>query len=213
VTLVLVDLDGTLLKGISSERLFFRDLMQQRILGIRQLTAFSWFPLRWLRRYGKEVLKKNKAYLTGLRVAEVEALSVTLVKEKLTRRICPEMKARIDAHHRFGDETVLLTGTLQLIARPLAAQLDMHHVCATTCSIRNGRFVSSPPVIHPYGQEKLRLANDLCRKLGYQLLESIAYGDSMDDMDLLESVSQPVAVNPEQRLRCIAKDRAWEIIA
>ena len=41
---------------------------------------------------------------------------------------------------------------------------------------------------------------------------SYAYGDSFSDLPVLELVGNPVAVNPEEKLRSVAKARNWEII-
>jgi HAD superfamily hydrolase (TIGR01490 family) len=212
VALVLVDLDGTLLKGISSERLFFLNLFQKKVLGIRQIFKFLWFSFRWVCRYGKHVWKKDKAYLAGLRTQTIEALARQFVQSELSERICPLMKKRIEAHHLNGDETVLLTGTLDFIAMPVASLLGISHVYATKCSTVDARFSSAPPISHPFSHEKLQIGIDLCRKLGYKLSDCTAYGDSPDDIPLLEAVSHPVAVHPKPHLRKIALSRSWEII-
>ncbi|HPA14473.1 MAG TPA: HAD family phosphatase [Desulfobacterales bacterium] len=212
MALVLVDLDGTLLKGISSERLFFLELFRKKVLGIRQIFSFLGFSFRWFTRYGKNVWKKNKAYLAGLHHQTIKALATQFVQSELSKRICPEMKKRIEIHHRNGDETVLLSGTLDAIALPIASFLGIKHVCATKCSTIEARYSSAPPLIHPFGRDKLKIGFSLCRKLGYELSDCTAYGDSPDDIQLLESVSHPVAVHPKPRLRKIALRRSWEII-
>ena len=70
MALVLFDLDGTLTRGPSAERLFIGELLFQNVLGPRQIAAFLWFGPLWVRRFGKDVWKKDKAYLTGLSVEE-----------------------------------------------------------------------------------------------------------------------------------------------
>jgi hypothetical protein len=41
------------------------------------------------------------------------------------------------------------------------------------------------------------------------LSASYAYADSISDLQLLEMVSNPVAVYPDERLRQVARDRGW----
>jgi phosphoserine phosphatase len=41
---------------------------------------------------------------------------------------------------------------------------------------------------------------------------SYFYSDSMNDMPLLEEVSNPVATNPDERLRNEAHQRHWPIL-
>ena len=64
--LVLVDLDGTLLAGATSERRWVAHLLATRRLGPSQaLHALSFVLRRWPV-YGSRTFKKNKAYLAGL---------------------------------------------------------------------------------------------------------------------------------------------------
>lgn len=58
--LVIIDLDGTLLQGsTSSEKLFFRFLLDQGLIGLPQVRAWLWFYARWLPVYGSVTAKKN----------------------------------------------------------------------------------------------------------------------------------------------------------
>jgi HAD superfamily phosphoserine phosphatase-like hydrolase len=212
VSLVLVDLDGTLLQGISSERLFFIELLQRGKLGPRQLAGFLVFGCRWMTRYRCDVWKKNKAYLDGLAVEAVGRWATDFAARRLRPRIRPKMKDRIERHHRDGDETVLLTGSPDFIAQPLAAWLGMHHVRGTSCARRGGRYSAAPPLTHPRGAEKLALALRLCRRLGYRLSDCTAYGDDAADVALLDAVARPVAVHPVPGLRRIAVRKAWPIL-
>lgn len=46
----------------------------------------------------------------------------------------------------------------------------------------------------------------------YGFPESFFYSDSVNDVPLLEKVSQPVAANPSPALRKIAQERGWRVI-
>ena len=46
---------------------------------------------------------------------------------------------------------------------------------------------------------------------GVDLAASFFYTDSVSDLPLLERVGQPVAVNPDPRLRRLARRRGWPI--
>jgi len=59
VALVFSDLDGTLIKGLSSEKRFVVFLLRGRILHLRQLAAFLIFTLRWFTHLHKDVWEKN----------------------------------------------------------------------------------------------------------------------------------------------------------
>jgi HAD superfamily hydrolase (TIGR01490 family) len=212
MTLAIFDIDGTLVRG-STERRFWRYLFARRRQGPRQLIAYVWFLLRFLPRYGIRVAKKNKAYLVGLATDDVEALAAEFVARDILPRLCGPAVERLHQHLRRGDAVALLSGTLEPIARALASQLGVEHVCATVCAEQNGRYLARPPKRHPFGVEKLELAAELAASLGTDLRSTSAYGDSAHDLALLEAVGSPVAVWPDQRLLLAARAKDWDVIA
>ncbi|ROR34654.1 HAD family hydrolase [Inmirania thermothiophila] len=210
--LVLVDVDGTLLEGTSSERRFFRHLLRRGLLGPAQLGAFLAFAVRHRRRYGADVWKKDKAYLAGLRLEPVAAEAERFVARRLLPAVRPVMRRRIEGHRAAGDVLALLTGTPAFLARPLAEALAIPHVIATRCDLRAGRFTAAPPPVHPYGAEKERLARALAAELRLPLEEAVAYADSASDRPLLAAVGEAVAVHPDTGLRSEARGLGWEIL-
>ncbi len=212
MSLVFMDLDGTLIDGPSSERLFFRTLLRDGVLGPRQLLAFCIFPLRWGLTFKEHVWKKNKAYLYRLSSHHVAERAQHFVRAEIEPRFCPIMRARIGHHKTQGDRIVLLTGTLACIAEEVGRLLDVPDVCATTCHLQDGAYSSDPPQQHPFGPEKLSLATDLAWTYGVNLKTCVAYADSGDDIALLEQAGHPVAVHPRRTLRAVAEARNWEIV-
>lgn len=83
---VLVDVDGTLLRCPSIERLFVAHLGRQRLLGPRQIAAGLGFFLRFGLFYGWQTPVKNKAYLAGLRVREIAGMAAVFVRERVSCR-------------------------------------------------------------------------------------------------------------------------------
>ena len=210
--LAIFDVDGTLVRG-SSERLFWRYLAARGRQGPRQIAAFLLFMLRYLPTGGIHTIKKNKAYLCGLKSADVAALADEFVATRLLPRLNDAILQRLRQHVLRGDAVVLLTGTLDPIAQSLARRLGVRHVCATLCSERKGRYLAQPPETHPFGAAKLGLSRQLAVQIGLDLKTATAYGDSRHDLYLLEAVSEAVAVSPDRGLLTAALARDWEIIA
>jgi HAD superfamily hydrolase (TIGR01490 family) len=210
--LAIFDIDGTLIRG-GSERLFWRYLFVNGRQGPRQLLAFLLFMIRYLPIGGIHTPRKNKAYLSGLRVEDVEALARSFVAEKLVHRLYEPAVQRLKQHLNRGDTVVLLSGTLHPIARALADRLGVGYVCATLASQRNGVLLAQPPEMHPYDAAKLNLVTRLAGELNVELRHVAAYGDSKRDLFLLSAVGEPVAVQPDPELTRVALERGWEIIA
>lgn len=209
---VLLDVDGTLFAPPSTEARFIRYLLRRRRLGPRQAGAAAWFFVRYGVRYRHHVGRKNKAYLTGLSVADVEALARDFVAADLSRELRPLVQARIDEHRRGGDRIVLLTGAADFLVAPLADHLGAAGFVATQCAQRRGQYLARPPLRHPLESEKLLLGEQVCRDLGLALEDCTAYADARWDIPLLERVHRPVAVFPDRVLRNVAERNGWEII-
>lgn len=210
--LALIDIDGTLLQ-CRSELLFWRYLLARRRQSVKQLALFVAFALRHLRRYGRDTLKKDKAYLAGLGVEELVQLARDFVPARLNRHVYAPVRERLERHLANGDVVVLLSGTLQPIARALADTLGVDYVCATACAESGGRCTAAPPQLHPYGPVKRQLAENLATRFGVAAADVVAYGNSRHDIDLLEFAGRAVAVRPDPELRAAALRRAWEIIS
>jgi HAD superfamily hydrolase (TIGR01490 family) len=210
--LAIFDVDGTIVRG-SSERMFWRYLLARGRQGPRQIGAYLVFLVRYLPTGGIHTLKKNKAYLCGLERTDVDALAEEFVATRLMSRLRTAVVQRLRQHVRRGDAVVLLTGTIEPIARALANRLGVRYVCATLCSERGGRYLAQPPETHPFGAAKLGLSRQLAAQIGCELKTAAAYGDSRHDLFLLEAVSEPVAVSPDATLSRVALERDWEIIS
>jgi HAD superfamily hydrolase (TIGR01490 family) len=211
MTLAIFDIDGTLVEG-STERRFWRYLLKRGHQGPRQVVAYVWFWLRYLPVFGRDTPKKNKAYLAWLDTARIQALAERFVAEEILPQLYAPAVQRLQTHLRRGDTVVLLSGTLEPIARALGIALGVEHVRATVCRERRGRYLASPPVIHPFAAAKLDIARRFAAEIGAKLADASAYGDSQHDLALLRAVGQPVAVQPDRPLLATARGNRWHII-
>src|SRR5512139_2669455 len=211
MTLAIFDIDGTLVEG-STERRFWRYLLKRGHQGPRQVVAYLLFWLRYFPVLGRLTAKKNKAYLYKLDAARVGALAESFVAEEIVPRLYSPAVQRLQSHLRRGDTVVLLSGTLEPIAKALADALSVPHVRATICRERDGRYLAGPPDVHPFGLTKLEIASEFAAEIGATLATASAYGDSQHDLALLQAVGDPVAVMPDEPLLETARGNRWHII-
>ena len=206
-------MQGTLLDEAGYEQLVILHQLSNGLISYGQIRATAALLLGHASRYGEKDWKKDKAFLTGLEVRRLTAIAEGFVQGSLLGRIRPAMHERMAAHREAGDTLALLTGSIEIIARPLVRALGIPHLRATVCAVARGRFSSAPPLRHPYGPEKLALARDLADETGLPLTEAAAYADSVHDLPLLEAMARPVAVHPGPGLARAARRRGWEILA
>ncbi len=114
---------------------------------------------------------------------------------------------RVQAHRALGHRTLLMTGTLDLIANQLAPLFD--DIVATTLQVENGictgELAKSPPV----GEARALLLRDYAEAHDISLTETVAYADSVSDLPMLQAVGHAVAVNPTAQLAELARRRGW----
>lgn len=213
MSVALIDVDGTLLTGSrSSEALFIRYLLRNGLLGPRQMGAAAWFMARHGLAHGRHAFRKNKAYLAGLTLVEIAAIAETFTADELTPILDQALLRRMDEHRAAGAPVMLLTGTPDFIAAPLARLVRADGWRGARYAVREGVFQAALPVEHPLGLDKVRAAMALCEEGGSTLRDATAYADSSHDLPLLQGVRRAVVVRPDDKLLAEAKARGWEIM-
>ena len=208
------DLDGTLLPRPSLEKRFFRLLRERNAIGIRNYFAWLREAARLLPRGINHVLYGNKLYLHGVRVSEVDSLTIPL--------FFPQALERVLWHAERRHDIVLVSGTLEPLAQMAAAALESALAqrgirtslalfatrLETAAGSWTGRIVGEAML----GEAKARAVRRFAAAHGIDLSRCLAYGDSANDRWMLEAVGKPVAVNPSDDLGRIAKRNGWEIL-
>ena len=204
------DLDGTLLAPPSLEWRFTGFLLARDELGTADVA-------RWLGHFARKILPDprgatiaNKRHLAGLRESLAGDWERSLPDG--TPRFYPPAIRRMAWHWRQGHRVFLVSGTLECLAQTVARRLSGPvEVCATrleaTCGRWTGRLVGE----HMSGDAKARAVRLLAARFGLSLWDSYAYGNSMSDLPMLDSVGRRVAVNPPAQLARIARNERWPV--
>jgi HAD superfamily hydrolase (TIGR01490 family) len=123
-------------------------------------------------------------------------------------------RAAVERHRERGDLLAIVTGASKYAANPLAKELRMDEVVCTELEVdAKGCFTGLPIEPLCYGVGKLERARRLAERHGFDLAEATFYSDSITDLPLLEAVKHPRVVNPDARLRRVARKRGWTIEA
>lgn len=126
--------------------------------------------------------------------------------------IFPRAQGVIAEFASTGVPTALLTGTNRIIAEPVSRALGISDLLATELETIDGRFTGR--ITGPYlsKEGKLNEAIAHCREMKTTLDRSAFFADSINDVQMLEKVGWPVAVNPKENLLAVAKSRNWQIL-
>ncbi len=114
-------------------------------------------------------------------------------------------------HRAAGHPTVLITGAIRPLTRPLAPLFD--HVesadlAVDAAGVCTGELASAPLTGESRAAWMLRWAE----QHDVDLSKSYAYADSHSDLPLLAAVGRPVAVRPDVPLYRHARRHRWQIV-
>jgi phosphoserine phosphatase len=78
---------------------------------------------------------------------------------------------------------------------------------------KQGRFTGQVAGIPCFQEGKVKLLNEWLKTSEINLTDSWFYSDSHNDLPLLNTVDNPVAVDPDDQLRNAAEQQKWPIIS
>jgi alcohol-forming fatty acyl-CoA reductase len=141
-------------------------------------------------------------------IDQLDEDAAEMMSDLIITKSFPAAVRRVREHRALGHRTLLITGALDFVVKPLAPLFD-DIVCASLATTANGRYAGELTDVPPTGESRAQILFDYCDAKGLDPAESVAYADSASDLPLLEAVGFPVAVNPETRLAAIARKRGW----
>ncbi|HVZ36593.1 MAG TPA: HAD-IB family hydrolase [Polyangiaceae bacterium] len=183
-------------------------------------------PLEAARRIGKTLLRApamlaaelvDRRMFNELLFQSYEGMSedrLELLAEETFRKVIlpsmyPHARALIDKSRAAGHEIVFVSGTLDFILRHISDHLGGATLIANRLEMKN--LYSTGKLLRPVvaGPQKAQLIREHARNAGHDLEECWAFSDSYSDLPMLSVVGHPAAVNPDPRLRLLAKAYSW----
>lgn len=152
------------------------------------------------------------SYYAGESEDRLLVLAEELFEEVIRPRIYPRVPELLAQARRAGLKLVIVSGGLDFIVRPLAKHLGVDDFIASTLEFERGYATGQLGRPHVAGAQKAVLIRDYADEHGIDLRRSHAYTDSYSDYAMLTVVGHPTAVNPDLRLRTVARSYDWPII-
>ncbi len=140
-------------------------------------------------------------------------------EEFLRRVIDPAIRREaldlVAGHRDAGDQVVIVTATNEFVTRPIADRFGVQELIAVNLQRDAGGWITGEieGVPSMRAGKVTRMTEWLARRgLDWPDVDTTFYSDSLNDLPLLEQVRQPVATNPDSRLRRLAAERGWRIL-
>lgn len=218
MNLVLFDLDNTLLAGDSdfewAQFLISRGLVDQEIYEARNLEFYENYKAGTLDIHA--FLDFQLAPLARHPRQELDALHREFMNERVEPMITPAARALVRSHLDSGALVAIVTATNSFVTGPIARAFGIAHLVATIPAQQDGRFTGLPRGTPAFQGGKISRVDAWLESMGLYLGSfetSHFYSDSHNDLPLLEKVSDPVAVDPDDTLRAHAQRRGWPVIS
>lgn len=215
MTLSIFDLDNTLLAG-DSDYLWGQYLSEQGIVdgniyeqenqrfydeykqGQLDIFEFLRFSLRPLAEHPMEqLLEWREQFMTG----------------KIEPIMLPAAQQLVDEHRERGNTLMIITATNSFVTAPIAEAFGIPYLLATEPEMRDNRFTGEVTGTPCFQQGKVERLQNWLTDNNESLADSWFYSDSHNDLPLLQQVTHPVAVDPDDVLEHHARSAAWSIIS
>ncbi len=212
--LALFDLDNTLLGGDSDHA--WGDYLCER--GILDAATYKTRNDEFYQDYLAgtlnltDYLNFSLEILGSTEMAQLDAWHRDFMRDCIEPIILPKALELIAKHREAGDKLVVITATNRFVTGPIVERLGIETLLATECEMVDGRYTGRTTDVPCFREGKVTRLNRWLEENQFSLEDSYFYSDSLNDLPLLEKVANPVAVDPDPKLRAEAESRGWPVI-
>jgi HAD superfamily hydrolase (TIGR01490 family) len=219
LNLALFDLDGTLLNGDSdygwAQFLIARGVLDANVYEAQNQRFFDDYKAGTLDIHA--FLDFQLAPLAAHPRMQLDAWHAEFMGERILPMITDKARQLVKRHADAGDLCAVVTATNSFVTAPIAREFGIDNLIATEPELGNGAFtgkVTGTPCFRDGKVTRVEAwLNGLKLDLKTGFARSWFYSDSRNDLALLERVTDPVAVAPDDNLREIALARGWPVIS
>lgn len=218
MNLALFDLDNTLLAGDSdfewAQFLISKGVLDREVHEARNLAFYEDYKAGTLDIHA--FLKFQLAPLARHDRRQLDAWHREFMATRILPLITPSARQLVARHRDDGDLCVMVTATNSFVTGPICREFGIPHLIATVPACEDGRFTGAPRGIPAFKEGKIKRLNLWFEEMGLwwgAFEHSTFYSDSHNDLPLLERVTHPVAVDPDDTLRAHAAARGWPILS
>lgn len=146
-------------------------------------------------------------------IGKLLALRERFMVEKILPIMLPSARALVEKHRNLGHILLIITATNRFVTEPIAKTFEVDHLLATDPEIIEDRYTGRVAGTPTFREGKVLRLRQWLAQNNANLANSWFYSDSHNDLPLLEMVTHPVAVDPDDTLRQHAEMKGWSIIS
>jgi phosphoserine phosphatase len=171
------------------------------------MPSYLFAKLGWIdwQKWAQSLMISSLKLVKEATPAKMEIIGNWVVENNLWKKRRVDSIARLTDHIAQGAQVYIASSAIEPYVEPFAKRVG-------------AKAIGSPV---EYVNGRVRVAGDLVaqeRKIEQVLTRlnvtriDVAYGDTEQDIPMLEHADHPVAVYPDEKLKAAALERGWEIL-
>lgn len=210
------DLDDTIIKGNSGLR-YIRYLYENKILKVKKSTIIPSLKLAYSYLKGDymgAVDQADNLMALGFKGANKEQAvkSAEFFVINDVKYFNNKIVERINWHKSKGHKLVLMSASPDEVVKKFGKILGFDYSRGSLFKANKGIYTGELITPSMIGAERAIVAKKIAKDLNIDLKKSFAYGNCINDLNVLELVGNPFAVNPNKHLSPIARKKGFRII-
>ncbi|WP_415886149.1 HAD family hydrolase [Neptuniibacter sp. PT8_73] len=214
MSLAIFDLDNTLLAG-DSDHAWGEFLCEKGIVDSDEYSRANDYFYEQYKNGGLDIfefLAFALKPLAQMQRAELDKLHLEFMESKIIPIMLPKAAELLQNHREQGDYLLIITATNRFVTGPIADKLGVDDIIATDPEEIDGEYTGKVAGIPCFQDGKVTRLNEWLKHNDFNLEGSYFYSDSHNDLPLLEKVTHPVAVNPDETLEDHANANLWPVL-
>jgi HAD superfamily hydrolase (TIGR01490 family) len=214
LNLAIFDLDNTLIGG-DSDHAWGEFLCEKGIVDSEEYSRANDYFYEQYQKGGLDIFEFLDFALRPLAALDRDILNELhqqFMQDKIEPIILPKALELLQNHKNRGDYLLIITATNRFVTSPIAKRLGVDEIIATDPEEIQGQFTGKVSGTPCFQSGKVTRLSDWLETNEHSLDGSYFYSDSHNDLPLLNMVTHPIAVNPDQILEDHANEKLWPIL-
>src|SRR5215207_4942326 len=156
-------------------------------------------------KWGQDLMIQSLKMVRNATPEKMKLVGEWAVEHDLWKKRRKDVLTRLTNHKSQGAQVYIASSVVEPLIEPFAQRIGAQTI-GTPVEYKNGRVRVAGDLV---AQE--RKIEQVLSRLGVDRVD-FAYGDTAQDIPLLEHAEHAIAVHPDERLRAVAIERGWEIL-
>ena len=169
------------------------------------------YALGWVKNVDSAYKTAVSTY-AGIPVATIRSQTQKWFKEEVLPRTRPLARTVLERHRKQGDLCVLASSTTQFAAECAVTAYGLDDTVSSVLEVDASGSLTGNVEKLAFGRSKLIRVREWAAARNVDLSRAWFYSDSIADAPLLAEVGNPVCVNPDRRLRRLARQKGWPVV-